>query len=155
MRNIFKSRNFDRHHESLCYSCPDLDMTASNTIYDSNRGITHMIVKDSQKCERIISDVEICMSDSPEITALFTAEYRAKLRAGIMSQSRPSDVRPAGVSDDDLVDLIVPHSLERDEVASIAKERVTRFHRKAVSDVLEDGLQSKTDVSSSDTPINE
>lgn len=155
MRNLFKFRNFDLHHESLRFSLPDLDLTVSNSLYDKNRGITHVIVKDSFKQERIISDVEICMSDSPEITSLFPAEYRSKLRAGIMSQSRPSDNRASNVSDDDLIDIVVPPSLERDEVSSMAKDRLSHFHRRAVNDVFESQLKSKPDESEKDSPTNE
>lgn len=155
MKNLFKSRYFDDHMDNLIYDCPEMDFTESNTLYDINRGVTHMIVKDSQKRERIISDVEICMSDSPEISALFSAEYRAKLRAGIMSQPRPADNRPPNVSDDDLIDTVIPQRLERDELASVSKSRLDRFHRKAVSDVFEFQFNSKTDVSSSDAPANE
>lgn len=133
MKNLYKERNFDNHLDTLCFNDDVFDYSASNYMYDMNRGVTHMILKDSKGNERVVSDVEIAMSDSPEITSLFPDEYRQRLRASLMSKSSVTD-RPV-VTDDELIKLNIPNGLERDELATALKARSSDFHNRAVREV--------------------
>lgn len=147
MVNRFKQRNFDGHLDNFVIVDPELDFTESNSMYDKNRGITHCIMRDSSGNFRIASDVEICMSDSPEIVSTFPAEYRQRLRSGILGQSKPVS-HNGNLSDDDLIALQTPERLERDEVVELSKARLRAFHGKAV-DTVYDSMAFRSDTSTS------
>lgn len=152
MKNLFKSRNFDGHLENFVIDEPELDFTDSNSIYDKNRGCTHIIIKSIDGRERIVSDVEICMSDSPEVTSMFSDEYRARLRSGLVSSR--ADSSSVSVGDDELIALNIPQGLERDEAAAFVKSRLKSFHRDAVNAVYDASLES-SDSSPDNTSSSE
>lgn len=154
MRNLFKSRNFDGHLDNFVIVEPELDFTVSDSIYDKNRGITHCFVRDNCDNFRIVSDVEICMSDSPEITSTFPAEYRMRLRSGILGSSRPVS-HNGNLSDDDLIALHTPERLERDEVVNLSKARLRAFHDKAVDTVFDKMVSDRSPATpSTDSDTN-
>lgn len=153
MINRFKIRNFDGHD---CFRpVIPLSFVKSDTSYDQNKGVTHSIVKDPDSDNhRIISDVEIAMSDSPEVTSLFTREHRMALRNKLMNQPH-SPVHPAGVTDDDLIKLATP-ALEMDERLDLAKSRSQQFFDNATDKVLDDVIsKSKSSPAAPDVSTPE
>lgn len=144
MINRFKLRNFDDHHDDFHRPCVPLDYVKSDTLYDNNKGVTHFIFKDpNSDNHRIVSDVEICMSDSPEITSQFPAEYRNALRNKLQNQPH-SPLRSTPVSDDDLIATSVSPQLEMDERADLVKSRSKAFFDKA-TDLVMENIVSKDD----------
>lgn len=119
MINRFKLRNFDNHHDRFRDTPVDVTnaMIVSNSQYDLNKGVTHIVV-DRDGMYRIISDVEIAMSDNPDIVSMFSAEYRDNLRKGLMNQPRGKDMH---MSDDQLVEQITRPDLEMDERVDAVK----------------------------------
>lgn len=136
--NLWKKRNFDTHLDGYTAYRPmsDSDFVHSNTMYDMNKGITHAFVHTARGSDhdfvRLVSDVEICMSNDPEIMATFTHEYRSNLRNALMSAPR-SPVTPA-LSDDELMSNgPCPTNLERDEISALARDQIDRLDDASMS----------------------
>lgn len=130
MNNSFFSRFKCDSHSLPSYSPDSTDYTDSNFMYDTNKGITHIIYTDDNGDCRIVSDVEICMTDDPSVTSLFSSEYVNNLRNTILSKphSKISNLDSKG-------DPIFNHStlpLERDELDRLITSSQSDFFHDAV-----------------------
>lgn len=125
MKNRYKLRNFDHHHDDFIVPMPftGLDTTVSDSIFEANKGVSHAFLhypsSDDVSPVRLISDVEIAVGSDPVISSQFDNEYRSALLSSIENQPRSSRV-PAR-SDDDLIAANVPNNLERDEALRYSK----------------------------------
>lgn len=141
MKNRYKLRNFDHHHDDYIVPMPftGLDTTVSDSIYEDNKGISHAFLhypsSDDVSPVRLISDVEIAVGSDPAISSQFDNEYRSALRASLENQPRASRV-PAR-SDDDLIAANVPNNLERDEALRYSKSAL-----RGIESQLRDDLAS-------------
>lgn len=138
-RYDFQSR-FDGNCSNLIYPerIVDKDVTVSNSLYDENKLVTHAIVKNPDpavKMERVVSDVELAMSDSPEVNSLISGEYKRMLQLSIQNQQR-SPVRDKPLSDDDLLKFSDLSAFpERVELDSVIRDKQNSFYSHAVNDV--------------------
>lgn len=121
--NRYKLRNFDNHHDDYQFPVSSLDYSFSNTLYDMNKGVTHDFLHSDKGHEddsvRIVSDVEICMSQSPDITSRYPAEYRNNLRNSLEGMRSP--VVHSGMTDDQLLNSHSVNGLELDERVAVTK----------------------------------
>lgn len=129
MRNLYLETNF-RDSRSDYSDCEKIDLTRSNSMYDENVLITHGFITetlpDGSIMKRLVSDVEIAMSTSDSIKAVVSDEYQQQMRLGLLNQPRnPS--RVGNVSDDDLIDEMIPVSAEPDEVAEFARYNLSEI----------------------------
>lgn len=123
MENLYKKTNFGTHPR-LEPDASMSDISISNSIYDKHRNLTHGFVDEIQPdgsvMKRVVSDVELSMSQSDSVRAVVSAEYQEKLRLGLLNQPK-SQPREGRMSDDDLISSLVPTDLEHDEAAIYAK----------------------------------
>lgn len=129
----------------------DKNCFVSDSLYDQNKMVTHCILKsvDSDcKDERVVSDVELAMSDSPEITSLMSSEYRRQLQLSL--QNQPKSPRDKPISDDELIKFNdLSSSLERPDLESVIRSKHSSFYSDAVSKVFESQFEhSSRSVSS-------
>lgn len=106
MVNRFKERNFSVPNDNCTQLREDLDYSFSNFLYDCNKGVTHDFLHTNKGASddfcRIISDVEICMSNDPSVTSFYPAEYRQSLMNSIKGLGTKSQF--SGLSDDAILE---------------------------------------------------
>lgn len=145
-RYDFQSR-FDGDCSNLIYPerLVDKDDFVSNSLYDENKLVTHAIVRhpdSSIKLERVVSDVELAMSDSPEVNSLISSEYKRLLQLSLQNQQR-SPVRDRSVSDEDLMRFSDLDAFpERAELDGIVRDKQNAFYSHAVDKVYSDMVES-------------
>lgn len=125
--NKFHARyNFDSHVENA-HTVEDYSF--SNMMYDQHKGISHALLPYSENSEitRFVSDVELCMSQDPNIVSRFSAEHRDMLKKQLSSQPRTSISDGVYPSDDELLQNGGIRSLERDEIVRCAKANYNRL----------------------------
>lgn len=138
MVNYFKQRNFDGHLDKGYFVDNSINtepkhLNASNALYDQNAGLTHAFLHtnkgQSDDEVRLIGDVEICMSNAPEVTSVFSTEYRNRLRMGLVDTKSAT---PSGLTDEQLMESVPCNvQFERDEIASFSKTTIGALDREA------------------------
>lgn len=158
MKNRFKLRNFDNHHDNYIVSMPftGLDTSVSDSIYENNKGVSHAFLhypsSDESSPVRLISDVEIAVGTDPVISSQFDNDYRNALRASIENQPRASRI-PAR-SDDDLIDANIPNNLERDEALRYSKSALRGIESQLRDDLAAAKRSSSVEPVSVSEPSN-
>lgn len=108
MANRFKQRNFDNHHKDFSlHDNPDRlkrSIIESNRIYDLNAGVTHRFIHFPDDSVRLVSDVELIMSNDPFVSSHTPMELRNSLYRQLTSTS--SKVASPRMSDDQLFDAV-------------------------------------------------
>lgn len=147
-RHRFDFQNrFDGDCSLLVYEnrSKDYDLSVSNSLYDQNKMVTHAIVHHPDpdiKLERVVSDVELAMSDSPEVNALMSSEYKRMLQLSLQNQQR-SPVRDRPLSDDDLLKFSdLGNYPERCELDSVIRDKQNAFYSHAVDKVYSEMVES-------------
>lgn len=138
MANYFKQRNFDGHLNKGYRIDNSINkepkhLNASNALYDQNAGLTHAFLHTNKGQPddevRLIGDVEICMSNAPEVTSVFSPEYRNRLRMGLVDTKGAT---PSGLTDEQLMEAVPCNvQFERDEIASFSKTSIGALDREA------------------------
>lgn len=135
--NNYKERNYSERDPEIAsgYSFVE-DYSDSNSMHDANVGVTHFYLKDDYGNERIVSDVELVMTNDPSVTSQFSPEYLAQLKNTILSKphSSLSNVN----SKDDPIGGHVYHPLERDELFDAISDKQSEFHKFAMDTVIDD-----------------
>lgn len=105
--NNYKQRNYGSRgiiHED--HVLTKEDVAYSNMLYDQNKGKTHDFLHTNKGADddvvRLISDVEICMSNDPSVTSYYSPEYRQSLYNSIKGMGSKSQF--VGLSDDEILD---------------------------------------------------
>lgn len=129
MVNRFKQRNFDGHVWKP--SVRQIDTSYSDSSAALEKGKSFDLVPFGDDGKRLISDVEIAMSDDPNVASLYPDEYRSALRGSLMNQPH-SPIRPS-LPDDSLSSAVVPQGLERDERVRYVRSVVTTLDDAASS----------------------
>lgn len=154
MKNRYKATNFSDAPAVPVDDTSFSGIEISDSIYDAHRNISHAFVPetlpDGTSLMRVVSDVELCMSASPEIRSVVSSEYQQRLREGLLNQPRQSP-RTGHVSDDDLIDHVIPQGLEHDESAVLAKMALDSIRPSEPPSSSESPASSKPLVSS-DSP---
>ncbi|UPW41417.1 hypothetical protein [Dipodfec virus UA06Rod_4] len=128
MLNRYKARYFDSHHESYGHNETHItDLSAqialSNSMYDGNKAKTHSLIHSNLGADddfvRVISDVEICFSNSPDITSLYPPAYRSNLLNSLRSQNFATPVQ--SLPDESLEAGMQPVGMELDERVAYIK----------------------------------
>lgn len=125
MENLYKKTNFG-NHPPLQISAEDVERfnRYSDSVYDRHRFISHGFVPtcfpDGVVRKRLVSDVELCASSSPDVLSCISSEYQERLRNSLLSQQRPPS-RDGRVTDDELMDSVNIASLEHDEALEYVK----------------------------------
>lgn len=125
MENLYKKTNFGNNPPlEVPSEVYDECAKVSDAMYDRHRLISHgfipVVLPNGTKLERLVGDVELCASDSPEVRAVVSSEFQERLRNGLLNQQR-SPSRDGRVTDDELADSVIPSSLEPDEAAEYIK----------------------------------
>lgn len=128
--NRFKLRNFDNHHDSgyipPLTSSKDGEISVSNSLHDRNNAKTHYFLHTNRGKDddfvRIISDVEICLSNAQCVTSQFPEGYRHNLMNSLRSQD--FSLPPQGLTDEQLEKTLMPSGMELGERAAFARESV-------------------------------
>lgn len=148
MNNYFE-RNYTRESRNNFDSYqPDDDYTDSNSMYDRNVGVTHLLLRSPDGSVRIVSDVEICMTDDPRITSLFSSEQISNLRNAILGKPHNSTSN-VDSNDDPIFGSVVPQGIERDELSDLIVSRQEKFHDAAVDNFLSKHSSAQEPSSSS------
>lgn len=106
------------------------DYSFSNMMYDKSKGVTHCLLPyctDGSKPTRFVGDVELCMSNDPNIVSRFSAEHRDMLRKQLASQPHSPATNSPSPTDDQLMQNGAIRSLERDEIVAGAKHNLSRL----------------------------
>lgn len=125
MENLYKKTNFG-NHPSLPPSSEEVELfnKYSDSVYDCHRFVSHGFVStlfpDGVVRKRLVSDVELCASSSPDVLSCISSEYQERLRNALLNQQR-SPSRDTRVTDDDLMDSVNIASLEHDEALEYIK----------------------------------
>lgn len=138
--NRFKQRNFDNHHEHIFEDFHDIGtFDFSNFLYDTQRGISTMILKYSDSdcvyAERPLSDVEMSMSQDPVLLSQISPQQQAIIKQNLASYTKPGISSPAlsQLSDEEIRSFMVPNGLTLDERSSLAKRYQSIFNDSVVS----------------------
>lgn len=104
--NQYKLRNFKQKYPFVSDFVTENDKLYSDYLYDQNKGKTHDFIhtnkgSDDDVC-RLISDVEICMSNDPSVTSFYPPEYRQSLMNAIKGMGSKSQF--SGLSDDQILE---------------------------------------------------
>lgn len=104
--NQYKLRNFKQKQPPVFDFVTENDKLYSDYLYDQNKGKTHDFIHtnkgfDDDVC-RLISDVEICMSNDPSVTSFYPPEYRQSLMNAIKGMGSKSQF--SGLSDDQILE---------------------------------------------------
>ncbi len=127
--NQYKLRNFRKKFSTVTDFFSYNDYLFSNYLYDQNKGKTHDFIHTNKGSEddvcRLISDVEICMSNDPSVTSYYPSEYRQSLLNAIKGMGSKSQF--SGLSDDQILESGVrcSDSRELDENYSSAVSMVS------------------------------
>ncbi|UPW42029.1 hypothetical protein [Dipodfec virus RodF1_16] len=160
MINRYKVRYFDSHHENFGHKDTHItDLSAqislSNSMYDGNKSKTHAIIHSNSGSDddfvRVISDVEICFSNSPEISALYPAAYRNNLLNSLRSQNFSTPV--PSLPDSALEKGLMPTGMELDERVEYAKKGLKTIQT-SVDNYTRSSYRKPPEVSS-DTSVTE
>ncbi len=128
MENLYKKTNFG-NHPSLPPSSEEVELfnKYSDSVYDRHRFVSHGFVStlfpDGVVRKRLVSDVELCASSSPDVLSCISSDYQERLRNALLNQQR-SPSRDTRVTDDDLMDSVNIASLEHDEALEYIKSVV-------------------------------
>lgn len=131
MANKWYKRYYSTTKKDLVEYTPtdQLDSTFTDSIYDSNKGISHILFRytPSGNFTRYVSDVEIAMTSDVNLSSYFTSEHRAVLKNNILGQQRsPSSIDHP--TDDQLLENgAIPTQLERDEIVQSVKTNYDRL----------------------------
>ena len=135
--------------KSINLPAPKIDSSFSDSLYDVNKGITHVLLRYSDsKATRYVGDVEICMTNDPNITSYFTQEHRNAIKNQLQNQKR-SNVSTQ-MTDEELLLQGPARSLERDEITLRAKEMTKEFDKAVNQSLALESLKSST----SETPLD-
>lgn len=140
MANRFKLRNFDDHHNNFTLvDSPDRlkrSMIESNRIYDRNAGVTHRFIHLPDDSVRLVSDVELIMSNDPYISSFTPRELKDNLYRQLTS-SRSSSKSPQ-LSDTELYQSVPSNfGLELSDSISLIKSSLDKFDVSEDSDISE------------------
>lgn len=156
--NRFKLRNFGSHREPFVdITSFELDYSFSNSLFDSNKGVTHDFIHSCKNSDddhvRIVSDVEIIMSNDDCVSSLYSPEYRQKLLNSLQGLRTVTSSPPR--SDDELLNSTSVNCLELDERVSVTKslaDCLTKFNSNLSGDALHEREQpSEISGNSSET----
>lgn len=108
MANRFKLRNFDDHHKNFVFNDnPERlkrSVIESNRQYDLNAGVTHRFIHYPDDSVRLVSDVELIMSNDPYVSSYTPQELRNSLYRQLTSTS--SKVASPRLSDEQLFNTV-------------------------------------------------
>ncbi len=131
MRNYYKERNYA--HIPQIIPVP-ASVANSDSMYDVHKNVSHSFIPfkdvDGER-DILISDVDLAFGSDPGIDAVVTPQQREQLRNGILNQ--PS-LGSSGLSDDDLIDSVLPSGIEPSEAANIASSILSRVPEPASSE---------------------
>ena len=129
MENLYKKTNFG-NHPSLKPSAEEIELfnKYSDSVYDRYRfvspGFVPTLFPDGVVRKRLVSDVELCASSSPDVLSCISSEYQERLRNSLLNQQH-SPSRDGRVTDDELMDSVNIASLEHDEALEYIKSVVS------------------------------
>lgn len=154
----YRDRNFDGHlnRPLPIVDSSDRDMPFSDYLYDNYVGVSHMFVHTSKGNDddivRLVSDVEMMMSDDPLIRSHVSDAQRLALKNSFMAQ--PKSKTPSLTDEQLLSPNVIPSTfpLERDESLTVSRAFVSYEHSYSESDEVQ---RAESSVGQSDVSVDQ